>query len=387
MLDDLAWIAAQPSSGVYVLGHYPQIAGCLIRPPEYDECGIDTFVPQEYHHLIRGAFAGHIHSHTKTNITNMFTQVGSVDPSGSDSFMVAKVNRANGYRVVVDPKYDAHTYEGKVGQLSTAAGWKGPAAPSSPLAQQQAGTAIKPRRRAPLKTDVDVGAAQQLTVLRGRVRVQALSPTLLRIEPRGPKGFEDRTTFTVVERRWGGVPLRALNETATEAWLSAGGTTLVHIVARAPPVPVPPPPPTQTDPAESMCTARNNTDFTSRTTGPMHGPAGGGDHSLISYLEDVSQEECCGACAKLAQLAQRERDFGWPVPGIGCGAWVWQPSQRNCSLLKWGIGFEPKEDRVAGGTEQPGRLCGADYPCAPEPNPATGVSASVLSTDGKSRDY
>ena len=151
MLDDLAWIAAQPSSGVYVLGHYPQIAGCLIRPPEYDECGIDTFVPQEYHHLIRGAFAGHIHSHTKTNITNMFTQVGSVDPSGSDSFMVAKVNRANGYRVVVDPKNDAHTYEGKVGQLSTAAGWKGPAAPSSPLAASRWSASTDAASPAPMR--------------------------------------------------------------------------------------------------------------------------------------------------------------------------------------------------------------------------------------------
>ena len=29
----------------------------------------------------------------------------------------------------------------------------------------------------------------------GGFRIQALSPTLLRVEPKGPAGFEDRTTF------------------------------------------------------------------------------------------------------------------------------------------------------------------------------------------------
>merc|ERR1719188_575993 len=39
----------------------------------------------------------------------------------------------------------------------------------------------------------------------GDVRVQALSPGLVRIEPRGPKGFEDRPTFMVVNRTFPGV--------------------------------------------------------------------------------------------------------------------------------------------------------------------------------------
>ena len=73
-----------------------------------------------------------------------------------------------------------------------------------------------------------VAAGKQLFVLDGRVRVQALSPTLLRIEPRGPRGFEDRTTNS----RWssatglGGAPLRKLNDSATEAWL-AGATGIL----------------------------------------------------------------------------------------------------------------------------------------------------------------
>jgi len=42
----------------------------------------------------------------------------------------------------------------------------------------------------------------------GQVRVQALSPTLVRIEQKGPQGFEDRKTLTVVDRDWAGVPLK-----------------------------------------------------------------------------------------------------------------------------------------------------------------------------------
>ena len=38
----------------------------------------------------------------------------------------------------------------------------------------------------------------------GDVRVQVLSPTLVRIELRGPNGFEDRETFHVVNRSWPG---------------------------------------------------------------------------------------------------------------------------------------------------------------------------------------
>ncbi len=39
----------------------------------------------------------------------------------------------------------------------------------------------------------------------GSWRVQPLSPTLVRIEKAGPKGFENRVTFSVVERDWPGV--------------------------------------------------------------------------------------------------------------------------------------------------------------------------------------
>jgi hypothetical protein len=41
----------------------------------------------------------------------------------------------------------------------------------------------------------------------GNLRVQTLSPTLIRVEPKGPMGFEDRTTFMVVDRSFLGVPI------------------------------------------------------------------------------------------------------------------------------------------------------------------------------------
>ncbi len=42
----------------------------------------------------------------------------------------------------------------------------------------------------------------------GDLRVQFLSDSLVRIERKGPKGFEDRSTFTVVGRSWSGTPYR-----------------------------------------------------------------------------------------------------------------------------------------------------------------------------------
>eukprot|EP00928_Gymnodinium_smaydae_P043647 TRINITY_DN29202_c0_g1_i1.p1 TRINITY_DN29202_c0_g1~~TRINITY_DN29202_c0_g1_i1.p1 ORF type:complete len:834 (+),score=80.47 TRINITY_DN29202_c0_g1_i1:47-2548(+) len=56
-------------------------------------------------------------------------------------------------------------------------------------------------------------------VVLGDVRVQALSPTLIRVEPKGPIGFEDRTTFTVTNRKFEGVPIKVGQN-------SSEGTTL-----------------------------------------------------------------------------------------------------------------------------------------------------------------
>ncbi len=50
--------------------------------------------------------------------------------------------------------------------------------------------------------------AKQSTNVVGDVRVQVLSPTLVRIELKGPEGFEDRSTFHIVERDWDGVSVK-----------------------------------------------------------------------------------------------------------------------------------------------------------------------------------
>ena len=46
--------------------------------------------------------------------------------------------------------------------------------------------------------------AQSSEAIVGNIRIQALSKNLIRIEQRGPNGFEDRNTFTVVNRNWPG---------------------------------------------------------------------------------------------------------------------------------------------------------------------------------------
>jgi alpha-glucosidase (family GH31 glycosyl hydrolase) len=56
----------------------------------------------------------------------------------------------------------------------------------------------------------------------GNVRVQVLSPTLVRIELEGPQGFENRPTFHITERSWPG---------AAAERVSAGGFEYIHTPA------------------------------------------------------------------------------------------------------------------------------------------------------------
>lgn len=56
----------------------------------------------------------------------------------------------------------------------------------------------------------------------GDLRVQFLSSSLVRIEQKGPKGFEDRPTFTAVGRSWTGTPYQKKNR-----YLIADGYTVV----------------------------------------------------------------------------------------------------------------------------------------------------------------
>ena len=65
----------------------------------------------------------------------------------------------------------------------------------------------------------------------GNVRITSLSETLLRFEPQGPTGYEDRTTFTVVNRETftGGADLKLINHTTNEAWLTRTGWDDIYI--------------------------------------------------------------------------------------------------------------------------------------------------------------
>ncbi len=50
-----------------------------------------------------------------------------------------------------------------------------------------------------------LAAPQPTTIVVADIRVQFLTPDLVRVERKGPQGFEDRATFTVVARQWSAV--------------------------------------------------------------------------------------------------------------------------------------------------------------------------------------
>jgi len=54
--------------------------------------------------------------------------------------------------------------------------------------------------------------AQFHEAIAGDIRIQVLSENLIRIEQKGPKGFEDRNTFTVVDRKWPGMLIEIQKE-------------------------------------------------------------------------------------------------------------------------------------------------------------------------------
>jgi hypothetical protein len=66
----------------------------------------------------------------------------------------------------------------------------------------------------------------------GNVRVQALSPTLVRIELRGPNAaFENRSTFHIVQRSWPGATLTATTSGSTV--LASTSTYTVRVPVNA----------------------------------------------------------------------------------------------------------------------------------------------------------
>ena len=115
-------------------------------------------------------------------------------------------------------------------------------------------------------------------VVVGNIRVQALSASLLRIEPKGPQGFEDRTTFTVVERDFGaGLPLSLVN--STTAGSSLLSTPVYDIWLHGATAPPPPPP--------SCAKPMLHTDVTKPTRATKF-PNG---------YKAAKRDACCAACA------------------------------------------------------------------------------------------
>jgi hypothetical protein len=166
------------------------------------------------------------------------------------------------------------------------------------------------------------------------VRVQALSASLVRIEPQGPRGFESNTTFMVVNRSFVGLPMSQTGN-ATHAVF----TTAYYVVVLTQ-SPAPPSPP-------SMCSAHTNNDITNGARVP----------SCLNKepcLSGVTQDQCCGNCSSSTE---------------GCSVWIYQPSQGSCWLMEEADGYHPASDRN----------CGGNF--GPSPSP-TGISASVYSPSG-----
>eukprot|EP00039_Didymoeca_costata_P024413 m.10222 g.10222 ORF g.10222 m.10222 type:complete len:875 (-) comp4226_c0_seq1:67-2691(-) len=161
----------------------------------------------------------------------------------------------------------------------------------------------------------------QVTV--GDVRVQALSPSLFRIEPKGPMGFEDRTTFLVVDREsWDGVPITVVHSDPSTS--SAVLKTDHYTITFGPPPPPPPPAPID------YCKVVPDVDVD--------------DIERIannSALGTVTVAECCGNCTKIPD----------------CIAWVMatgDPSKPgNCWLMAKVGGTHNTNGRIAGGRLPP----------------------------------
>ena len=83
-------------------------------------------------------------------------------------------------------------------------------------------------------------ALADTSVTVGNLRVQALSSKLIRVEPKGPMGFEDRSTFTVGGDRnaFKGIAITKSNETADGTWLK---TDAYSILIKPRPAPMPGP--------------------------------------------------------------------------------------------------------------------------------------------------
>jgi hypothetical protein len=189
----------------------------------------------------------------------------------------------------------------------------------------------------------------------GTVRVQALSPTLVRVEDKGPKGFEDARTFTVVGREtFDGVPITAAKK------LPSGATqlTTAHYTIVVTPAPDTAPLPGESPAAAGSPPKENSTCATVRPDTDGSGLSERIRHEPLR--KGLSQPACCAACDAEAE----------------CTAWVHQgkrPSSDICYLLAVAVA-EPCPGKTLGGHAAKGP--------PPPPPPPPSASVTILATNG-----
>eukprot|EP01047_Picozoa_sp_COSAG01_P024183 COSAG01_NODE_1487_length_10136_cov_8.813390_2_plen_251_part_00 len=167
-------------------------------------------------------------------------------------------------------------------QRDSSLAWLGPAAAGRGSAARSASLAARPwltRGPAMLASFafLRVAAAAVASdggggVIVGDIRVQALSATLLRVEPRGPHGFEDRTTFMVTNRScWADVPItkRPDGTLSTAFW-----DLTVRPVADAPPSIV-----VNSRGGQVLYSSATDTPIPARPDGPQPSPCDGLDEA------------------------------------------------------------------------------------------------------------
>jgi hypothetical protein len=126
-------------------------------------------------------------------------------------------------------------------------------------------------------------ASDAASVTIGDVRVSALSESLVRVERKGPTGFEDRSTMNVVGReKFAGLAIRTLNASASGTWLATGA---YHIFVPTYTPPGPPP-------------------VACGTGGMESGTDAASPHRSPSYPNGANAESpgaCCALCEADAQ--------------------------------------------------------------------------------------
>jgi hypothetical protein len=141
-------------------------------------------------------------------------------------------------------------------------------------------------------------AAAVPSLIVGDVRVTALSDTLLRVEPKGPTGFEDRATFNVVGREgFQGLTLRTLNHSADGTWLAAGSAFEVFVPA-----------PTASGRGACASAPAEDTDAigSERSTSYPNGTHAGSPQECCALC---AQDEPCVAYTAVAENAPRGADM------------------------------------------------------------------------------